>query len=468
MNFDIAIITHWDDAEIELCRLIGEVLTERGHDICFINISPKGKQATELVGKQSINLQDKIPEELPETTQLEADLGIPSFQFLYFTEMKLRGLTLDRAERRTRELGGAYARVLDRHSFDYTFQSKGSEIHRMLAHFFTVANGGTSIWRVFSPFDGKRSLSTRLDTQWYSYETIPYSDIEEMDREQVRTHIEAYLDNQRLQDYIGDDDDGSVLRRHLLGRLPSLLNPERPTNRVNMIKRKMREKSYRAINSRLLPSVPESRRLCESSSFVYLPLQYPIESRLTTISPEFFNQQHVIEYLSRILPHDLELFVKQHPNHVGYQSPALVRTLSKKHNVRFLHPNMNTHEIVQHADLVTVINSTVGFEAIYHRKPLVVLGTAFYDQTPAATNVDVLSDLPMAIVDLAGETISEKTMIESIHSLQAVSIPDLYGDIVDGADRDDISAELEEVVDRILDIVEESPLSRTPDTEQTT
>ncbi|MFB6197449.1 MAG: hypothetical protein ABEI52_04165, partial [Halobacteriaceae archaeon] len=205
----------------------------------------------------------------------------------------------------------------------------------------------------------------------------------------------------------------------------------------------------------LLPTRSESRKRCENDRFVFFPLQYPIESRLTTISPEFFDQRFVIEYLARILPHDVHLFVKQHPNHVGYQSPKLLLEISNRHNVRFLHPDMNTHEVIENADLVTVINNTVGFEAIYHRVPLLVLGTAFYEQVPAATNVDDLSELPELIAENIGETTPEETTIESIYSLQKASIPDLYWDVRKGKGRSELDGEIDEVVDVIVDIMQD-------------
>ncbi|MFB6197450.1 MAG: hypothetical protein ABEI52_04170, partial [Halobacteriaceae archaeon] len=204
--------------------------------------SAERKQATESVGQKSIDLWNHVPDQLPDSAQIEAETGAPSLQYLYFTEMKARGLTRVQANKQTRELAGAYERVFDRHSFECTFQSKGSEIHRLLAHYYTVANGGTPIWRVFSPFEGKRALSTRIDTQWYSYTTIPYSDIESSDRERVRRHIAKYLDKQRLQDYVTDESGGWTKPWKHVPSFSNLIDPNRPTNRNKLVRRSIRKR----------------------------------------------------------------------------------------------------------------------------------------------------------------------------------------------------------------------------------
>jgi capsule polysaccharide export protein KpsC/LpsZ len=62
--------------------------------------------------------------------------------------------------------------------------------------------------------------------------------------------------------------------------------------------------------------------------------------------------------------------------------------------IRFLNHDLNGHEVIENARVVVVIKNTVGFETIYHRKPLVTLGEPPYGETPSVTNVESLRELP--------------------------------------------------------------------------
>jgi capsule polysaccharide modification protein KpsS len=163
---------------------------------------------------------------------------------------------------------------------------------------------------------------------------------------------------------------------------------------------------------------------------VFFPLQYPEESRLTVFSPEFFDQEWIIEYLSRSVPDSVGVFIKQHPNHVGQQSPLWIRRLSQLPNVQFLSPELNVHEIIADAEAVVVTNNTVGFEALFYSTPLIVLGQAFYQDTPAVRTVDILGDLRSVVANAMQDGVLEKDCVASIHSLrEAVFNVERYGSI---------------------------------------
>ena len=144
---------------------------------------------------------------------------------------------------------------------------------------------------------------------------------------------------------------------------------------------------------------------------------------MTVFSPEFYDQSYLIAYLSRVLPSSTQLFVKGHPNHPGRPAPETIYKHSDKNRVRFLNHDLNAHEVIENSEAVVVVNNTVGFESIYHGKPLLTLGEPPYAETPAVTNVESLRRLPEVLNQTISTTISERTVVESIYSLREASYP---------------------------------------------
>jgi hypothetical protein len=111
--------------------------------------------------------------------------------------------------------------------------------------------------------------------------------------------------------------------------------------------------------------------------YIFLPLQYFRESRVTARSPAFYNQAYLIEYISRSLPTGYELVVKDHPEQVGRLPYGSVQTIRRYSTT--LAPDVSAHDVIENAAAIITINNTVGYEAIVHGKPVVTLGDAFYN-----------------------------------------------------------------------------------------
>jgi capsule polysaccharide modification protein KpsS len=114
--------------------------------------------------------------------------------------------------------------------------------------------------------------------------------------------------------------------------------------------------------------------------------------------------------------------IKGHPNHPGRPAPEIIYKYSNS-DVGFLNHELNAHEVIKHSEAVVVINNTVGFETIYHRKPLLTLGKPPYAETPAVTNVQSLRKLPEALSRAISTTVPEQAIIESVYSLQEATYP---------------------------------------------
>lgn len=140
-----------------------------------------------------------------------------------------------------------------------------------------------------------------------------------------------------------------------------------------------------------------------TAAYVYFPFHVQLDYALTVRSPEYLDQVGLVRYLADVLPGDLRLYVKEHPASVGGFGYRALRELLRTHsNVRFIHPAVNSYDIIQNARLVVTINSKVGAEALMLGKRVIVLGDAFYSHSPLVRKVERLEGIDNVIADVDG------------------------------------------------------------------
>lgn len=132
--------------------------------------------------------------------------------------------------------------------------------------------------------------------------------------------------------------------------------------------------------------------------YVYFPLHVPHDVQLTVRSKLFFFQEALLEYISRILPPDYMLLVKEHPAAIGGHPLRLWRQLLRERpNVKLIHPRYSSYELIANAEVVITVNSKVGFETIMQGRRAVVLGSAFYRDKGLTFDVESLNALEAAL-----------------------------------------------------------------------
>ncbi|EOI3555013.1 capsule biosynthesis protein [Cronobacter dublinensis] len=102
------------------------------------------------------------------------------------------------------------------------------------------------------------------------------------------------------------------------------------------------------------------------------------------------NYTDITDYLREIIasfaneaPSDRHLVIKHHPMDRGHRSyKKYINQLCSEHNttcrIHYIH-DLPLPELISNARSVITINSTVGLSSLIHKKPLKVMGTAFYD-----------------------------------------------------------------------------------------
>lgn len=194
----------------------------------------------------------------------------------------------------------------------------------------------------------------------------------------------------------------AVLRGEAL-RLPP--TPPRQRIRASAIARLQRELSRPIAPDRwqfhprplsfAATELPKRRR-----PYVFLPLQVMGDSQLIQHSPLLGADmpgfvRHVADALTLTAP-EQRLVVKLHPAERRHQLGVYRRLAAADPRITWLR-DIPATQLAAGASGVVTINSTVGFEALALRKPVVTLGRNFYCFAPLVHPVDSLESLPQIL-----------------------------------------------------------------------
>lgn len=136
----------------------------------------------------------------------------------------------------------------------------------------------------------------------------------------------------------------------------------------------------------------------EAGRFVYYPLHVPADVALTLRSPEYLDQLALIDYLARCMPYTHRLAIKEHPAMIGAIDGRRLRELLNRHdNLVLLSPKTNNYEVLRAADAIVSVNSKSGAEAVLLGKPVLVLGDAFYRDSPMVRPVNRLEEMSVLL-----------------------------------------------------------------------
>ncbi|ASP38181.1 capsular biosynthesis protein [Bacterioplanes sanyensis] len=128
--------------------------------------------------------------------------------------------------------------------------------------------------------------------------------------------------------------------------------------------------------------------------YVFVPFQVDSDTQIVEYSPWINNMEQLHQLLSRVLQQceqPLVFVVKEHPS-----SKNDYRHLHQAHDSIRFYNQANTQVLIEQADAVLTINSSVGFEALLLNKPVITLGQAFYNIDGLVTAVTNATELTQA------------------------------------------------------------------------
>lgn len=120
--------------------------------------------------------------------------------------------------------------------------------------------------------------------------------------------------------------------------------------------------------------------------YVAFYLHYQPEVTTSPIGDIFVNQQLCIEMLLKYTPENYMVYVKEHPTQFMYHTLGhtcrivdFYKDLSRYSRVRIVPLEMDSFELMQNAKAISTVTGTVGWEALLHRKPVIMFGQVWYE-----------------------------------------------------------------------------------------
>lgn len=140
-------------------------------------------------------------------------------------------------------------------------------------------------------------------------------------------------------------------------------------------------KSYRGSLSMLVSEVDLSKK------FVFFALHLQPELHTSTLGKEYNDQILALEKISKLIPSDWFIYVKENPNQMEFQRDELFfERMRKIPNLKLVSPLTDVKELILKSQFVSTITGTIGWEAIRVNKKVLLFGKSWYLSLPGVFN----------------------------------------------------------------------------------
>ncbi|MBN2669265.1 MAG: hypothetical protein JXR60_08545 [Bacteroidales bacterium] len=186
----------------------------------------------------------------------------------------------------------------------------------------------------------------------------------------------------------------------------------------------------------------------DEKPFFYMPMHYPKDSQLTLRGLPFLNQADIIDIVSRFIPTEYNLIIKEHPHARGFSKVKDIKRISQLDRTKIIHPFVNSHEIMKKANAIIVINSSVGFEALLYNKAVITLGKSFFRGHGLTLDVNSLYDIEAAIEQAETFQPNRQKLEQFIYKIKKYSLDVNYTDLFN-SNEEVINTYVEEIINKL-------------------
>jgi len=305
--------------------------------------------------------------------------------------------------------------------------NQGGALHSQVVHHVAKKHDVSSIRYSFNPLPSRRSVRHTIDMEFPELANALGDTLSDNERVRAREYLSSIRKN--MPEFGSKGDQSTEYVENMKNRLQQvMLYKGKSIGKISrLIYRSILVNMSKEYQSRYHLSMSDAADFIDRSDYVFFPLQYYRESRITLRSAPFFDQASLVEYLSRNVPGTMQLVVKDHPRRVGSLPNKSAKEISRFSN--FVPPSLSAHKVIRNASAVVTLNNTVGHEALLWGKPVVTLGDALYSGTELTTDVHDIDKLDVKLseaIDEGGP--SEEEILRYINGLYRVSDPMVWGD----------------------------------------
>jgi hypothetical protein len=122
----------------------------------------------------------------------------------------------------------------------------------------------------------------------------------------------------------------------------------------------------------------DTREEFKGRKFVYFPLQFDPEAATMVLAPHATNQLLVLELLSKAIPAEWTLVVKDHYTMLGRRPVSFYKDLKSIPKVRILPATVSSFDLIRESELVVTVTGTAAWEAMLMGEPALMLGPTHF------------------------------------------------------------------------------------------
>ncbi|MFP2997925.1 hypothetical protein ABN763_18585 [Spongiivirga sp. MCCC 1A20706] len=130
-----------------------------------------------------------------------------------------------------------------------------------------------------------------------------------------------------------------------------------------------------------------------SEKYFIFPLHMQPEASTLILAPHHVDQKNTVINISKLLPPNIYLYVKEHKSALGQHKKSFYKELKKYPNIKLISHRQNMFELIKHSLGSINLSSTVGLESLLLKKPAIVLGSVFYEATQLIFKANSFEDL---------------------------------------------------------------------------
>jgi hypothetical protein len=163
-----------------------------------------------------------------------------------------------------------------------------------------------------------------------------------------------------------------------------------------------------------------------TKSYIYVPLQYQPELSTSPLADAYVDQQLIVQMISKYLPEDVYLYVKEHPMQTSCcRNTKFYKDLSQTKNVVLVRKEMDSFNLIKHSLAVATSTGTPGWEALFRGKPVLMFGSYIYQFADGVYKIRTTSNCQDALDQIIKRRVkpSLKSMKLYLKALGEVSFP---------------------------------------------
>ena len=412
------LFTTLQDLETEFYGRVGAELAKKGHEVSHVTWSRPDADALRAKGFRVWCLHEEMDGigelDLPgEVARIERQYDTPTIRDIYKTDPPCYGKPEEWCLDRTARHFIALERIFDEVKPEVVVPEVGSETMRTAAHLIGLDRGVTVLFLMYTLFP----QPLRLYANTMHAPIVGQDELRELtaeEREEIEGFISEYTNRRkpirkhRTSAFVATNVPGlKLFGRQLRKRIEDRRNEYMRPERWALNRRKERARSLLA------------RRLYQplgDRPFLYFPLHVTDDYKIKRLIPHCVDQASLIEQVADSLPHGYDLVLKEHPMSVGRNSLKLLRRLDRIPNARLLDPHTNSHDLMQRAQGIVVISSTVGLEALMYGKPVLTMGQPFYSGYGVTLDLDSFREIREKVPELLEFEPDRERILRFLHA----------------------------------------------------